>query len=129
MVVAVLYLTGLLHILENYDTWYFNNNYFQYDEVTGDQRKVHNEELNYLYCSPNIVWVSKLKMRCVGHVARRGERRGVCRLLVLKPEGKRLLGRPRCRWDDDIKMDLQEVGCGAWTGSIWLRIGTGTGDL
>ena len=64
-----------------------------------------------------------------GHVARMGERRGVYRVLVRKPEGKRPLGRPRRRWKDNIKMDLQEVGVGVWTGSIWLRIGTGGGHL
>jgi len=58
-----------------------------------------------------------------------GDRRGVYRVLVGKPEGKRPLGRPRCRWEDNIKMDLEEVGCGAWTGSIWLRTGTGGGHL
>jgi len=57
------------------------------------------------------------------------ERRGVYRVLVGKPEGKRPLGRPRCRWDNNIKMDLQEVGYGVWTGSSWLRIGTGGGHL
>jgi hypothetical protein len=57
-----------------------------------------------------------------------GERRGVYRALVGKPEGRRPLGRPRRRWEDNIKMDVREVGCGAWTGSIWLRIGTG-GEL
>ena len=62
-----------------------------------------------------------------GHVARAGERRGVYRVLVGKPEEKRPLGRPRRRWEGDIKMDLHEVGCGggAWTGSIRVRIGTG----
>jgi hypothetical protein len=129
MDVAVLYLNDLLHILENYDMLYFSNNYYQYDEVTGDQRKVHNEELNDLYCSPSIVCVIKSRMGCVGLVAHKGEWRGVYMLLVGKPEGRRLLGRPRCRWDDNIQMDLQEVGCGAWTGLIRLRIGTGTGDL
>jgi hypothetical protein len=54
-----------------------------------------------------------------------GERRGACRVLVRKPEGKKPLGRPRHRWEDNIKMDLEEMGCGVWTGSIWLRIGTG----
>jgi len=54
-----------------------------------------------------------------------GERRGANRIFVEKPEGKRLLGRLRRRWEDNIKMDLQEVGWGAWTGFIWLRIGTG----
>jgi hypothetical protein len=58
-----------------------------------------------------------------------GEGRGVYRVLVGKPEGKRSLGRPRRRWEDNIKMDLQEVGCGVWIGSSWLRIGTGGGHL
>jgi len=60
-----------------------------------------------------------------GHVARKGKRRGVYRVLVGKPEGKRPLGRFRRRWENNTKMGLQEVGCGAWTGSSWLRIGTG----
>ena len=68
-------------------------------------------------------------MRWAGHVARMGERKGVYRVLVGKPEGKRLLGRPRRRWEDCIKRDLQEVGCGVWTGSSWLKIGTGGGHL
>jgi hypothetical protein len=59
-----------------------------------------------------------------------GEGRGAYRVLVGRPEGRRPLGRPRRRWEDDIKMDLQEVGLGgAWTGLIWLRIGTGGGLL
>jgi len=58
-----------------------------------------------------------------------GKGRGVYRVLVGKPEGKRPLGRPRRRWEDNIKMDHQEVGCGVWTGSSWLRIGTGGGHL
>jgi len=83
------------------------------DEVTGEWRKLHNEELNDLYCSPNIVRVIKWRrMRWAGNVARMRERRGVYRVLVRKPEGKRTLGRPRRRWEDNIKMDLQEVGCG-----------------
>ena len=60
---------------------------------------------------------------------RMGERRGLYRILVGKREGKRPLGRPRRRWEDNIKMDLQEVGCGGWTGSIWLRIERGGGYL
>jgi len=83
------------------------------DEVTGDWRRLHNKELNYLYPSPNIVRVIKSRrIRWVGHVARMGEERGVYRFFVGKPEGKRPLGGPRRRWVDNIKMDLQEVGCG-----------------
>jgi hypothetical protein len=58
-----------------------------------------------------------------------GEGRGLYRVLVGKPEGKRPVGRPRHRWEDNIKMDLQEVGCGVWTGLSWLRIETGGGHL
>ena len=69
------------------------------DKVTGKWRKVHNEELNDLYCSSNIVWVIKLRsLRCAGHVAHMVEGRRVHRVLVGKPEGKRPLGRPRNRW-------------------------------
>jgi len=58
-----------------------------------------------------------------------GERRSVYRVLVGKPKGKRPLRRPKRRWEDNNKIDLQEVGCGVWTGSNWLRIGTGVGHL
>jgi len=68
-------------------------------------------------------------MRWAGHVAPVEKRRGVYRVLVRKPEGQRPLGRAGCRWEDNIKVDLQEVGCGVWTGSSWLRIGTGGGHL
>jgi len=85
----------------------------KWDEVTGEWRKPHNEELNDLYSLPNIVRVVKSRrMRWAGHVAGMGEDRGVHRVLVGKPGGKRPLGRPRCRWEDNIKMDLQEVGGG-----------------
>jgi len=87
------------------------------DEVTGEWRKLHNEELNDLYSLPNIVRVVKSRrMRWARHVARMGENRGVQRVLVGKPEGKRPLGRPRRRWEDNIKMDLEEVGGGRGDG-------------
>ena len=89
------------------------------DEVTGEWRRLHNEELNDLYSSHNIVRVIKsTRMRWAGHVVRMGEERGVYRVLVGKLEGKRPLGRPRRRWVDNIRMDLQEVGCGYkdWAG-------------
>jgi hypothetical protein len=83
------------------------------DEVTGEWRKLHNEELNDLYSLPNIVRVVKpRRMRWAGHVARMGKDRDVHRVLVGKPEGKRPLGRSRHRWEDNIKMDLQKVGGG-----------------
>ena len=89
------------------------------DEVTGELRKLHNEELIDLYCSPNIFRVIKSKrMRWAGYVARMGENRDTYRVFVGKPEGKRPLGRPRRRWEDNIKMHLQEVGYG---GMDWIE--------
>ena len=87
------------------------------DEVPEEWRKLHSEELSDLYSLPNIVRVVKSrKMRWAGHVARMGEGRGVRRIMMGKPEGKRPLGRPRREWEDNIKMDLQKVGgsCGDW---------------
>jgi hypothetical protein len=90
------------------------------DEVTGEWRKLHTEELNDLYSLPNIVRVVKSRqMRWTGHVARMGEDRGVHWVFVGKPEGKRPLGRLRRRREDNIKMDLQEVGGG---GGDWMEL-------
>ena len=97
------------------------------DKVTGDWRRMRNEELNDLYSSPNIVQVTKSRMRWAGHVAHMGEERGVYRVLVGKLEGRRPLGRPRRRWEDNIRMDLWDVGI--WTGLGWPRIETGGGRL
>jgi hypothetical protein len=81
------------------------------DEVIGGWRKLHNEELHNLYCSPSIIRITKLRrMRWVGHVARMGEKRNAYKILVGKPEGKRPLGRPRRRWEDNIRIDLREIG-------------------
>jgi hypothetical protein len=101
------------------------------DEVTGEWRKLHNEELHNLYSSPDIIrQVKSRQMRWAGHVARMGEERKVYKILVGKPEGKRPLGRPRCRWDDGIRMDLRDIGLGGvWIEFDWLRTGTGGGLL
>ncbi|KAJ4450771.1 hypothetical protein ANN_02201 [Periplaneta americana] len=81
------------------------------DEVTGEWRKLHNAELHALYSSPDIIRnIKSRRLRWAGHVARMGESRNAYRVLVGRPEGKRPLGRPRRRWEDNIKMDLREVG-------------------
>jgi hypothetical protein len=95
---------------------------YKRDEVTGEKRKLHNEEFHDLYSSPNIVRVTtSRRMRWAGPVARTGEERGVYRVLVGKPQGKRPLGRPKPRWEDNIRIriDLQEVGFG---GMDWIGL-------
>jgi hypothetical protein len=88
----------------------FENRVLRRDKVTRRWRKLHNEELCDLYSLPSIIrMIKSRRMRWAGHLARMGEERNAYRLLVGKPEGKRPLGRPRCRWVDNIK-DLGEMG-------------------
>ena len=90
------------------------------DEVTGEWRKLHNEELSDLYSSPNIVrGIKSRRMRRVGRAARTEDRSGMYRVLVGRSEGKRLFGRPLQRWEDNIKMYLQEVG---WEDMEWFYL-------
>jgi hypothetical protein len=91
------------------------------DEVTGAWKKLHNEELHDLYSSPSKIRIMKsMRMRWAGHVVRMGEKRNAYSLFLGNPEGKRPLGRPRCRWLDNIKMDLLEIG---WGGVEWIGLG------
>jgi hypothetical protein len=90
------------------------------DEVTGEWKQLHNAKLNDLYSSHNIVRNIKFRRkRWEGHVARMGERRGVYRVLVRKPEGRRPLGRHGRSWENNIKTDIQEVGCGVMD---WIEL-------
>jgi hypothetical protein len=107
------------------------------DEVMGEWRKLHNEELRDLYSSSSKIRIIKSRrMRWAGHVERMGEKRNTYRLLVGKPEGKRSQGRPRRRWVDDIRMDLGEVGWGDvdWIGlakdrNRWRALGSSVLNL
>jgi hypothetical protein len=90
------------------------------DEVTGERRKLHNGELRNLCSSSDILrQIKSRRMRWAGHVARMGEGRNLYRVLVGKPEGKIPLGRPRRRWENEIKMNFREVGCG---GVEWIHL-------
>jgi hypothetical protein len=102
------------HRLRVFEDWALRRTFGpKRDEVTGELRKLHNEELRDLYLSPDIIrTINSRRMRWVGHVARMEEKKTAYRLLVGKPEGKRPLGRPRCRRVDNVRMDLGEVGWG-----------------
>ena len=100
------------------------------DQVTGEWRKLHNEELDGLYSSPNIVRVIKSRrMRWMRHVAQMREKRGMYRVLVVKPEGKRPLGDTDIDGRITLRWSFMKWDVGVWIGSSWLRIGTGGGHL
>jgi hypothetical protein len=100
------------------------------NEVTGEWKKLHSEELHNLYSSANIIrQIKSRRMRWAGHVARMGEDREVYRVLVGKLEGKRSFGGPKRRWEDGIRMNVREIGRRVWSGYSWLRTGAGGGLL
>jgi hypothetical protein len=100
------------------------------NEVTGEWRKLHSDELHILYSSPNIIrQIKSRRMGWAGHAACMGEERKLYKVLVGKPKGKRPLGRPRCRWEDGIRMDLGRLAEGMWSGFNWIRIGADRGLL
>jgi hypothetical protein len=112
--------TWSLTLREEHRLRVFENRVLRRDEVTGECRKLHNEELRDLYFSLSIIRIIRsMRMSWAGHVARIGEKRNAYRLLVGKPEGKRPLGRPRRKWVDNIRTDLGEVG---WGDVDWIGL-------
>jgi hypothetical protein len=100
------------------------------DEVRGEWRKLHNEDLHILYSFPNITrHIKSRRMKWASHVARMGKERKVYKILVGKPGGKRRIGRPRRRWRVGSDWMLGILAGSVWSGLSWLRIGTGSGLL
>jgi hypothetical protein len=118
IIIIIMWETRCLTLKEEHRLRVFENRVFRRifrpkrDEVIGDWRKLHNEELRSLYSSLSITrMIKSRRMRWTEHVARMKEKTNAYRTLVEKPEGKRLLGRPKCRWVNNIKIDLRELGC------------------